>query len=293
MCRDGQCFLWPDRRTRASSGVFPWARFRCTQRIKPTYTSIRRAFSPKGATDYTDNTGRGLHGQQEAPDYADNTGHRSHGQHGSVCRDGQCFPWPDRCTRVSPGVFRGPGSAALRRSNQPIRRSEGLSRRRAPRITRITRDADYTDNKRRPITRTTRATITRTTRFGVPGRPVFSVARSLHASQSPCFPWARFHCTQRIKPTYTSIRRAFSPTAPRITDNTVSRAGDGQCFPWPDRRTRDSSSALRGPGCPGLRGSNQPIVDLMRCFLTECTPGEARSRSGCEAARSDVNRCNS
>jgi hypothetical protein len=124
-----------------------------------------RGFSPKCVTD---NTGRGLHGQ-----------------HGSVCRDGQCSPWPDRRTRVSPGVFRGPGSAALRGSTNLYGRSEGLSRRRAPRITRTTRATDHTDN------------------------------------MAPC-------------------------------------AGNGQCFPWPDRRTRASSSAFRGPGCPGLRRSNQP-----------------------------------
>ena len=183
-----------------------------------------KGFLAEGATDYTDNTGRGLHGQQEAPDYTDNTGHRSHGQHGSVCRDGQCFLWPERCTRVSPGVFRGPGSAALRGSNQPIRRSKGLSRRSAPRITRINtgRGLRTTDANTGHRSHGQHCSVCR-------GRPVCSVARSSHARQFECFPWAKLPWTQGNQNQLIRRSRVFSRRrAPRITRITRDAELHGQ-----------------------------------------------------------------
>ena len=239
---------------------------------QPTYPSIQRAFSQKRATDCTDNTGRGLHGQQEAPDYTDNTGHRSHGQHGSVCRDGQCFPWPDRRTRASWKAFRGPVCPPLRGSTSLFVHPRGFS----PKC--VTDNTENFFKKRGNDGR-----LHGQHGSGVPGRPVFSVARSSHASQSRCFPWARFRCTTGSTNLYGRSEGLSRRRAPRITrttratdhtDNTAPCAGDGQGFRWPDRRTRASSSAFRGPGCRGSGDQTNLIVDPTRRFLTECTPGQ-------------------
>ena len=234
-----------------------------SRRRAPRITRITRD------ADYTDNKRRPITRTTRATDHTDNT---------VPCAGTASVFRGQIVARESVGVFRGPGSAALRGSNQPIRRSEGLSRRSAPRITRITRDADYTDNKRRAITRTTRprshgqhgsgagtASVFRGQIVARESVPVFSVGQvALHSEDQTNLSSIDEVLSHRVHAWRGSIsirlRRQrvrdlttdWTTQATDYTDNTGhgshgqhgSVCRNGQCFLWPDRRTRSRVTTM-------------------------------------------------